>query len=109
MFTQSIFACRYAVLATLHYGDVKRDRQRAAKYETWLDELKWEGIKWPFTVAQLSLFERLNRGIAICLLKWDEESDEARLIRAAPLHPDRRVVHILLVKEHYVAVTNLDR
>lgn len=34
---------KYALLSVLHYPDVKKDRQRPAKYSEWLDEHKWQG------------------------------------------------------------------
>jgi hypothetical protein len=72
-----------------------------------VNELKFEGISFPFTASQLPLFERLNPGLVITLLQWKD--DEARLVRSAPLSETRQVVHVLLVKDHYVGVSNLDR
>ena len=118
-----LFNFRYAVLASLHHADIPRHRYRAAKYAPWMSELNWDGITFPFTVSQLSLFEKRNPALSICLLQWkkveeddelvddddDEEVEKACLVRRAPLHPSRRVIHILLVGNHYVGVTSINR
>ena len=98
---------RYAVLAVLHHGDLARDRNRATQYAPWLNELNFGDIPFPFCVGSLKRFESLNPSLAIRLLQWKDE--ETKLLRAAPLCPERRVVNILLVGDHYVGVTNLNR
>ena len=95
------------MLASLHHADIPRNRHRAFAYTPWHKELNFEQITFPFTASQLPLFERLNPTLSITLLQW--KKDAAHLVRAAPLHPSRRVIHLLLVDEHFVGISNLDR
>jgi hypothetical protein len=101
------YSFKYAVLSVLHYGDVPTHRNRATQYAPWLNELNFTGIAFPFKTSSLSIFERNNPSLSICLFQW--KNDKARLLRWNPSTPDRRVVHVLLVGEQYVGVTNLDR
>ena len=91
----------------MHYGDILRHRNRATQYEPWLNDLKFDGISFPFTVSQLPLFERQNPTLTIRLLQW--KGDEVSVLRKPIEKPDRRVVNILLVNDHFCGVSNLDR
>jgi hypothetical protein len=102
------YSFKYAVLSVLHYGDLQRfQRHRAAQYTPWINELNFAGITFPFKTSSLSIFERNNPSLSICLFQW--KNDKARLLQWNSSSPDRRVVHVLLVEDYYVGVTNLDR
>ena len=100
---------RYALLSVLHYDHVQaKKRGRASQYDPWLNEHKWEGISFPFTTSQIDHFEGLNLGLFIHLLEW-KENKVSIVRRATPPPGPQKIVSILLVEDHFVGVTNLDR
>lgn len=97
----------YAVLAALHYKDVTANRNRASKYSQWINDINVDGISFPFTVSQIKTFERLNPTLAVSLLRWRD--DRVHRLISPKQCEGRQIVSILLVNDHYVAVTDLDR
>lgn len=98
------------MLAVLHYNDVhSAHRVRATQYTPWLNEHNWTGINFPFNIQQLSLFERQNSTLGITIIHWSKDYGFSTL-RPAPLCSERRrIVHILLVDDHFVGVINLEK
>ena len=98
---------KYALLSVLHYSEISRNRQRAAKYHPWLNELDFTGIDFPFQARDLPVFERRNPTLAINLLKW-KKTGSAGLVRGSPVIDGRRVINIRIVDTHYVGVVDIN-
>ena len=61
----------YAVLSMLHYDDVKKDRQRVAKYMRWEHELVFDGTDVDaMDIRHVAKFERLNN-IKVNVHVWE--------------------------------------
>ena len=117
---------KYAVLSILHYNEITQNRHRVTTYKQWENELKFDGITFPITAGDIPRFERLNPGLYINLLHWDEKNKEhpVRMLRSCGYpkqHPDGiepRLINVLTYNvggggedapAHYVGVTNLNR
>ena len=60
--------------------DVKINKNRMSSYSQWQDELCFDGMQFPSTIAEISKFERKNPTLAINVFKWmgkrtDENGD----------------------------------
>jgi hypothetical protein len=108
----------YAVVASLHHGELddgNRNRNRRPQYDQFLERYNFNGIKFPATAEDVKLFTRQNEGVAINALMW-VSAKKNKAAHVVPIyHPPhkvmlaRRVATILLVGNHWLAVTNLDR
>ena len=112
---------KYAVLSVLHYNDVRADyRHRTWAYKEWIDELNFTGLSFPITASDIPRFEKLNPGIFINLVEWDESNkvQPLRMLRACgypkqETDKEARLVTVLTFERgdimHYVGVTNINR
>ena len=116
------YCFKYALLSILHYQNEKfiknhRARSSPSAYNEWVDEHNWDGITFPMTTSQLTLFEKNNPNILINLLAWNEKLGRPRVIRHSPIlkeGKDAKIVIILYIEtcnqlSHFVGVTNIDR
>ena len=100
---------KYAVLAALHYEDVSDHRQRASKYQEWINELDFGNLDIDsISVRDVPKIEALNN-LKINVHLWDD-------ILRGPLYNARqstapRTVNLLLVNtplgQHYCAIVSL--
>jgi len=114
----------YAVLSILHYDDIHDHRNRAGKYQDYIHELNFGDLTFPITAQDIPRFEKLNPGLFINLIEWQEENKlcPMRILRAAGHprqsatvdQPEGKLINILTFEipgkaPHYVGVTNLNR
>jgi hypothetical protein len=109
---------RYAILSVIHYDDLtdNHNRTRPQSYASYLNEIDFSGITFPFQTKDLARFHLLNNSLYINLLQWDNVEKKAKvLLVSRHKDPARKVINILLVSDdgneryHYVGVPHLDR
>ena len=106
---------KYAVVASLHFEEVINHRHRKIKYDNLIQRYDFSNIDFPATANDIVEFQKNNVGITINALEYvsakGDRAARVKVIYHAPhsLVRDRRIATILLVKDHWLAVTNLNR
>ena len=107
-------ACfKYAVLSVLHYNDVKTNRQRVSKYDSWVNDLKFDGIDVDAVDIRRDIikFEKMN-DLKVNVHVWNKGLKGIRY--CSRKNTSSRTVNLLLVvnsdgQQHYCGITNLRR
>ena len=111
---------KYALVASLHFDEINNadghgHLNRKANFDQFIEQYDFTNIKFPATANDICRFQKQNKGIAVnALLYVPAKKDKAA--SAVPIyHPphsiaiNRRMATILLVDDHWLAVTNLNR
>jgi hypothetical protein len=105
---------KYAVMAALHSEDplVRKHPLRASTFHQWEDEINFDHINFPASVRDLERVEKNNIGLAITAFRW--ANDRAECLRTASPQliegwRPHRLILLLLVSNHWVAIRNLNR
>ena len=107
-------ACfKYALLSMLHYNDIKKHRQRVARYAQWEHELNFGDVDINNVNLNKDIrkIENLNN-IKINVHVWQNGLKGCRYNRLSTLGP--RSINLLLVqnsdgRRHYCGITSLSR
>ncbi|CAB4416066.1 unnamed protein product [Rhizophagus irregularis] len=104
---------QWAILAALH--PVEKNAERISKYKEYVNELNFEGIKFPVQADEVILrrFERQNPTIALCICEWRDH-------RLCPIYvtdrddaEGRKIIDLVLIsnreKQHYCWIKNMSR
>ncbi|CAB4382040.1 unnamed protein product [Rhizophagus irregularis] len=104
---------QWAILAALH--PVEKNAERISKYKEYVNELNFEGIKFPVQADEVILrrFERQNPTIALCICEWRDH-------RLCPIYvtdrndtDGRKIIDLILIsngeKQHYCWIKNMSR
>ena len=84
---------KYAVARAIH--PVKRDKERVTKIlKKQVEELNWEGVKFPTSLKNIDVFENLNK-ISVMILGWNEEHHHSENLRL-PQTKHSRFVQLFL-------------
>src|SRR5271156_6647352 len=106
---------KYAIVASLHHAEIDDNKSRRVKYDPFLAQYDFTNLKFPATDAEIIKFQKQNKSVAVnaFLYNHKEKLDGKRV---TPLyHPplniekDRNVANILLVNNHWLPVTNINR
>ena len=107
---------KYAIIASLHHTEVDQyHKNRSAQYQQFIQRYNFTGVTFPASVEDIMRFQINNKNIAVNALMYIEavKDHPAKIV---PLyHPplgivkDRRLATILLVKDHWLPITNLNR
>ena len=99
---------KYSVLSALHYNDINNNPERVTKYKPYLDELNFDGIKFPVTIRSIDKFEKQNpQSINVFVIKDNGKID--LLINSKK--DSQNAIDLLLLTEgrnrHYCWIKNL--
>ena len=109
---------KYAVVAALHFKELNdiHHRNRHTQYEQYISNYNFDGIKFPATAEDIKKFVEQNEDVAINALLWVHGKEDKPAHIVPVWHPPHKVVlgrkhlaTILLVDNHWLAVTSLDR
>jgi len=108
---------KYAICASLHHQEYNYHRERYNIYVKHLQEYDFSTINYPTTVNDIVVFQNKNKNVAINALIWNEdkkkkEQEGAVGVLYHPAHAivkGRQMAHILLVGEHWLPITNINR
>ena len=116
--TQDNECFKFAVVASLHYAEVEdgnRHLNRRFQYDQFLQRYNFQNIKFPSTAEDIVRFQKDNADIAINALLWVPAKNGKPSCVQPVYHPPhsivngRRLATILLVDNHWLAVTSLNR
>lgn len=110
---------KWAFLALAHYKDVKKNRNRVAKYKKYEKLYNFTGMSFPAKIKDVDTFNKNNRAKKICVNIFGIDRD-ADMVVPIKLSPDAINSHfkkfdILLYDDsiscntHYVAISNIGR
>ena len=108
----------YAVVADLHFQEIddgNRNRTRRPQYDQFVARYNFDNINFPSTAEDVKQFINQNEGIAINALQWMPAKGNVAAYVRQVYHPSHKVVlgrqlsTIVLVNNHWLAVTNLNR
>jgi len=105
---------KYALLSIIHYKDIVRHRQRASKYEQWLDDLDFGDVD-PSDVcikSDVPKIEKLNN-LKINIHVWEKDQLQGCCYNNHKVLADRTINLLLVVgsegKRHYCGIPSLSR
>jgi hypothetical protein len=109
---------KYAIIASLHHEEINdqhRHKNRKENYTPFIEQYDFSNINFPASANDICKFQKQNKDIAINALLY-VPSEENKAASVVPIyHPphslafNRRMATILLVGDHWLAVTNLNR
>jgi len=109
---------KYAIIVALHYDDIDNTQRNAhirGLYDQFLDRYNFEGLQFPSTVADIILFQKQNKEVAINALLYHVATDTKQASVEPLYHPPhsiilgRRLANILLIHQHWLPIVNLNR
>jgi len=108
---------KYALVASLHFEEIaeQHHRNRRIRYEQFIRQYDFTNINFPATANDISRFQKQNKGIAINALLYVPPKEDKAASVVPIYHPphsiiiNRRMATILLVDNHWLAVTSLNR
>jgi hypothetical protein len=118
---------KWAVIVSLHHHEhqqVGSRKDRLNKYRCFESLYNFDNIKFPATVEDIVKFQKVNKNVAINALYYhhstvngdDDDEEESASLKIVPLyHPphsivvDRKMSHILLIDNHWLPISNLNR
>ena len=99
----------WAVIAALHYVDIKSDPERISNLRKYVDNYNWS--KFPLSVKGIREFEKKNDVIVNIL--GVEKKKKVYILRGKKYDYRKRVVNLLLIdngeQRHYTAIKSLSR
>ena len=105
---------KWSILCALHHNEVADNPNRSTSYQQWENDYVFPDVPM-VTAADITAFERTNPTLAVYAHEWvvdkkNKDGGNAILIRRpGRVHAEEgRRVHILIYKDHWMAVTNLN-
>ena len=106
---------KYALVASLHHSQIADNKNRKTNYDQFVQQYDFSDITFPATANDICKFQKQNKGVAINALLYNRAEGD-KLASVVPIyHPphsiakDRQMATILLVNDHWLAVTSLNR
>ena len=105
---------KYALLSILYYNDIKKDRDRASKYNHWLNELEFGEVDASdvHIKKDVPIIEKLNK-IKINVHVWEDGQLKGCVYNDHKVLSDRTLNILLVVgkhgERHYCGIPSLSR
>ena len=100
---------KWAVIAPLHYVDIKSHPERILNLKRFKD-YDWGGLKFPLSIKRISKFDKEN-DVSVNVL--DVEEKKVYILRRSNYESGKKVVNLLLIdkgeQRHYTAIKSLSR
>ena len=105
---------KWAVIATLHHEEIKKDHQRISRLTPYENKYNGEGLDFPVSINQIDKFEKNNPGIAVKVLFSKKKSQNIYRARRSNHNVEcKKQVNLLMIedggKRHYTAIKNISR
>jgi hypothetical protein len=107
---------KYAIVASLHHEEIEDQHNKSRRnfYDRFFQRYDFSTVHFPATADEIVNLMKVNKEIAVNALLYKKNKNNEYVITPIyhPPHSEmtgRRMATILLVDDHWLAVTNLDR
>ncbi len=100
---------RWAILSALYPATDNADR--VCKYKKYVNNVNWDGLRFPVTLAQIRLFERNNVDITVNVYVYEEKTRDVIPVYITKCNIRRQHIDLLLVTNeqtsHYMWIKSM--
>ena len=105
---------KWAVIATLHHEEIKKDRQRISRLRPYENQHHWKGLEFPVSIKKFDKFEENSPGIAVKVLFSKNKSQNIYTARRSERNTNcKKKLNLLMIvdgkKRHYNAIKSISR
>ena len=105
---------KWAVIATLHHEEIKKDHQRISRLRPYENQHNWKGLEFPVSIKKIDKFEENNPGIAVKVLFSKNKSQNIYTARRSECNTNfKKQLNLLMIvdgeKRHYNAIKSISR
>ena len=72
---------KWAVIAALHYQEIKKDHQRISRLRPYENQCNWKELEFPVSSKKIDKFEKNNPGRAVNVLFRKKKSQDIHTAR----------------------------